>query len=70
MGMACDLTGGYQQTASLARPDQIRDAVHAIAVVSHARDLDDARLLLDALGLLHAAPTARALLKLSRPRPT
>ncbi|WP_156993899.1 hypothetical protein [Pseudonocardia acaciae] len=62
--MAVDLHGGYRQTASPGPPDRIRDARNVIALLSRVRDTDEARLLLDALGLLHAARTARALLKL------
>ncbi|GJF06708.1 hypothetical protein [Pseudonocardia sp. D17] len=62
--MPHDLTAAYAQTQH--GPDD-PDPRAAVVVASFARDVEDARLLLDALGLDRAAvATSSALLKLAR----
>lgn len=64
--MPADLAAGFAQSARALPADDLQEADAAACVASHAQDANDARLLLDALGLTEAAPLARAVLKLSR----
>lgn len=63
--MSRDITSGVQTTrAATADVSIAADAVACIA--THARGAEDARLLLDVLGLTEAAPIARAVLRVNR----
>lgn len=67
--MARDITAGVQ-TSNPSPSDVAASASAAVCVASHAHHADDARLLLDVLGLSEAAPIARALLRMNRKEET
>lgn len=65
--MPSDISSAYTQVRA-GGPDEVRDADAVACVASHAQSPEDARLLLEVLGLTEAAPLARTLLKVARRR--